>query len=293
MNLRPTHLEHIIGQQKTIEAIQTNLKAVQKTGEVFPHMLLSGPAGTGKSLICEALANELNKPIEIANAANLSGFKGILPYVMRVRPHSILFVDEVHRLGPRLIDSLLTIIEQFRVDLGEDGNVSFPLPEFTFVAATTNKGKLPNTFIDRFVLKYTLKLYSDEELTEIVRGNIKKLEIKLSDGAIKLVVDSSRQTPRIANNRLLWIRNYSIAHSIPIVESQHVEKCLHIEDIDKNGFTYNDRKYLEELKKHQPAGINTMVAVTNIERDTIESVVEPFLLTSGIIKKTRKGRILA
>ena len=292
MNLRPTNLEGITGQKKTIEAIQTNVKAVQHTGEVFPHMLLSGPAGTGKSLICEALSHELGRPIEIANASNISGFKGILPYLMRVKEHSILFVDEVHRLGPRLIDSLLTIVEQFRLDLGEDGNVSFDLPRFTFIAATTNKGKLPNTFIDRFILKYTLKLYSQEELSEIVQRNADKLDIKLSDAAVKMVVASSRKTPRIANNRLLWIRNYAIANNLSLIERQHVEKCLHIEDVDKNGFTYNDRKYIKELKKHQPAGINTMVAVTNIEKDTVESVIEPFLLTCGVIKKTRKGRML-
>jgi len=254
--------------------------------------LLYGPPGTGKTTIARAIANELGYNIEIGNGAQINSIKKLLPYIMRIKENDILFIDEIHRLPIRVAEFLYVTIEEFRVDLGKEGEMSIDIPKFTFVGATTNAGLIPTPLFDRFIIKLPLDLYTTDELIELVDRNCDQMNLILTDEAKTIVAKSSRNTPRIANNRLAWIRHCSISRNISVMQEPDVLEALELEGVNKEGVDKVDLKYLKALKKHQPAGLNTLVSVTNIAKDTIEEVVEPFLLRNNLIKKTTKGRIL-
>lgn len=292
MNLRPTHLIDIIGQKNVKERLEISINACKSTGEQLPHTLFYGPPGTGKSTLAQALANELGLEIQIANGANIRSIKALLPYLMRIKSGSILFIDEIHRLPIMVAEFLYVAIEEFRVDLGKKGQMSIKLPEFTFVGATTNAGSIPKPLYDRFILKLPLELYSNDDLVKIISISADKMNLCISEDAKLAVAKTSRSVPRIANNRLKWIRHYAISNNINIVEEKHIISALALEGVNKDGVDKNDLKYIQALKNHQPAGINTISSVTNIDKDTIEYVIEPFLLSHNVIKKTGKGRIL-
>ena len=292
MNLRPTRLHDIIGQTNIKKRLNISIKACQTLNEPLPHLLFYGPSGTGKTTFAQAIANELNYPIEIGNGANIQSIKSLLPYLMRLKENSILFIDELHRLPIKVAELLYVCIEEFRVDIGNKDSVSIDLPKFTFIGATTNSGLIPKPLYDRFVLKFPLSLYSVSELEEIITANAKKSGVLLSPEAVNTIATSSRHTPRIANNRLKWIRHYGVSHGINIIKNQDILNALSLEGVNKDGIDNNDIKYLSVLKQHQPAGINTLSSLTNISRDTIEEVIEPFLLKLNKIKKTQKGRML-
>ena len=292
MTLRPTRLKDIIGQSNAKTILQISINACNQTNEVFPHCLVFGPPGTGKSTIAQAMSNELSKKLHTANGANIRSVKALLPHLMRINQGDILFIDEIHRLPINVAEFLYVAIEEYRVDLGKENQMSITLPKFTFFGATTNAGSIPKPLFDRFILKLPLELYTIDELSEIISKNSIKLKLNITDSAIKLIAGSSRNTPRIANNRLIWIRHYAISNCIHIINEEHILKALSLEGVNKNGIDNNDIKYLNALKRHQPAGINTLCSLTNIARDTIEEVIEPFLLRNNLIKKTSKGRML-
>lgn len=292
MNLRPLLLNDLVGQEKAKERLRITIKSCKTTGEKFPHTLLFGPAGTGKTSIANIISNEMNYGIEFANGANLSSIKSLLPYLARVKNNGILFIDEIHRIPIKVAEFLYVAIEDYRIDIGKQNQMSINLPRFTFVGATTNSGLIPKPLYDRFVLKLHLELYSIDELVKIISSTADKMNMILDHGAKTIVAQSSRRTPRIANNRLEWLKHFSISKNISILTKDHIYDALNLEGVEVNGIDDNDKKYLSALKRHQPAGINTMVSSTNIAKDTIEQVIEPFLLSLNLIRKTPKGRIL-
>jgi len=289
---RPDNLENIVGQEKIKASLEINLSATKKEGQTFPHVLLYGPPGTGKSVFASAIANELGTKLQVSNGANIRSVKKLLPYLMRIDEGDIFFIDEIHSCTNIVANYLLTAIEQYRVDLGEDEKVSLELPQFTFVAATTNPGKLIKPLRDRFLLQYALQEYTEEELILILQNNIDKLNVGFTGGAVKAIVRSSRSTPRIANNRLYLINNFAISKDLTTIQESHVLECLKMEDVTEDGMTVNDRKYLNVLRRIQPASLNTLVSALNLSKDEIEEIVEPFLISRGLITKTTKGREL-
>ena len=237
--------------------------------------------------------------IQIANGANLRSIKNLIPYVMRIEPNSILFIDEIHRMTNIVEEFLYPVMEDFKVDMsvptkdivGE--TISIDIPSFTLIGATTEFGALSKPLIDRISHKHTLKLYNKVELRQIVDYNSNKLNLSMSDSAADLVTTVSRGTPRIANANLQWLRDYQIAEGHSNLSESHVEDAMAIRGVDREGLTDMDRVYLKTLQnRSEPIGIDTLSSITGIDKETIECIIEPWLLQNNKIMKTSKGRVV-
>ena len=296
--LRPTSLSGILGQEKVIDALKISIKSAKIRKDNLHHTLFYGPPGTGKTTLANAIASEMRCQIQIANGANLRSIKNLIPYVMRIEPNSILFIDEIHRMTNIVEEFLYPVMEDFKVDMsvptkdiaGE--TISIDIPSFTLIGATTEFGALSKPLIDRFGHKHTLKLYNKVELRQIVDYNSNKLNLKMSDSAVDLVTTVSRGTPRIANANLQWLRDYQIAEGHPMLSESHVEDAMAIRGVDREGLTDMDRTYLKTLQNRiEPIGIDTLSSMTGIDKETIECIIEPWLLQNNKIMKTSKGRV--
>ena len=296
--LRPTSLSGILGQEKVIDALKISIKSAKIRADNLHHTLFYGPPGTGKTTLANAIASEMGCQIQIANGANLRSIKNLIPYVMRIEPNSILFIDEIHRMTNIVEEFLYPVMEDFKVDMsvptkdiaGE--TISIDIPSFTLIGATTEFGSLSKPLIDRFSHKHTLKLYNKVELRQIVDHNSIKLNLSMSDSAADLVTTVSRGTPRIANANLQWLRDYQIAEGHSNLSESHVEDAMAIRGVDREGLTDMDRVYLKTLQnRSEPIGIDTLSSITGIDKETIECIIEPWLLQNNKIMKTSKGRV--
>ena len=296
--LRPSTLAEILGQKEVKEVLNISIKSAKQRNTCLSHTLFYGPPGTGKTTLANAIATAMGGSIQIANGANLRSIKNLIPYVMRIEDNSILFIDEIHRMTNIVEEFLYPVMEDFKVDMSVAGKKNFgetmsvDIPRFTLIGATTEYGSLSKPLIDRFQHKHTLKLYNKVELEEIVNINSKKLNLQMSDQASIFVTKVSRGTPRIANAALEWLRDYRIAQGVETLSEGDVEAAMGMKGIDSNGMTEMDRKYLKTLKiSGQPLGIDTLSCMTGIDRQTIEGIIEPWLLQNSKIIKTSKGRI--
>mgnify|MGYP003675931727 FL=1 len=301
--LRPTRLDDLIGQEGIITNLRVSIASTKARHDVLQHCLFYGGAGLGKTTLARALANELDAKIEIANGSAISTNKDILPYIMKMEKGSILFIDEIHRMNRKVQDYLLTVIEDFRLDIvipagknSEGETISIDVPRFTLVGATTEMGDLVQPFLDRFKLKHFMRPYKTEELAELITGNAKKLKVNIEEDGIKVIAKASRGTPRIANNFLEWVRDYQIAYDVSGLHKSEVTRALKMQGIDDNGLNPIDRDYLSVLQKlpnGSAIGVNTLCSALSMDRQTIEQKIEPFLIQRGYIVKTQKGRMLA
>lgn len=297
-SLRPNNLSDILGQEAVKQVLEITIQSAKRRNDCLSHSLFYGPPGTGKTTLANAMANEMGCDIQVANGANLRTIKNLIPYIMRVENHSILFIDEIHRMTKIVEEFLYPVMEDFKVDMSVAGRdlvgetISIDLPKFTLIGATTEYGSLPKPLIDRFEHKYTLSLYNNIDLKQIVDYNCNKLNIQMTNQAANFVTKVSRGTPRIVNSILQWIRDYGIAQGLTTLSESDIERAMAMKGIDAEGMTQSDRKYLKVLRKSgQPMGINTISSTTGIDKETIESIIEPWLLSNGKIIKTPKGRV--
>ena len=300
--LRPERFDDLIGQDDIINNLKISVKSAITRGDVLSHCLFYGGAGLGKTTLARALANELDVPIQIANGASLTTNKDVLPYLMKVERGSIFFIDEIHRVNKKVQEYLLTVIEDFRLDIvipasknSEGETVSIDIPKFCFVGATTEMGDLVQPFLDRFKLKHFIHQYTVEELRLLLDINAKKMNINISEDAMKVVAKVSRGTPRIANNFLEWLRDYKVANNLQGLHKTEATQALQMQGIDENGLNPIDRKYLkflEKLPKGTAIGVNTLCSALSLDRQTIENKIEPYLIQQGYIGRTPKGRVL-
>ena len=298
--LRPERLDDLLGQKPLIEALTINIASAKSRGTCIDHSLLYGPPGTGKTTVANAVANEMGSSLQVANGANLRTIKTLIPYVMRIEENSVLFIDEIHRMTSLVEEFLYPIMEDFKLDMATESKefngetLSMEIPRFTLLGATTEYGSLSKPLIDRFKHKHTLSLYNTEDILSILRVNAERINVPMSECAMRVVAETSRGTPRIANAGLEWVRDYHIAKGIPRLSGDDVEAAMAIKGIDKSGMTQMDREYLKVLKKYgKPMGIETIVSISGFDRNTIEGIIEPWLLQSGKIIKTSKGRVIA
>ena len=298
--LRPTRLDDLLGQKSLIEALEINILSAKSRGTCIDHSLLYGPPGTGKTTVANAVANEMGSSLQVANGANLRTIKTLIPYVMRIEENSVLFIYEIHRMTSLVEEFLYPIMEDFKLDMATESKefngetLSMEIPRFTLLGATTEYGSLSKPLIDRFKHKHTLSLYNTEDILSILRVNAERINVPMSECAMRVVAETSRGTPRIANAGLEGVRDYHIAKGIPRLSGDDVEAAMAIKGIDKSGMTQMDREYLKVLKKYgKPMGIETIVSISGFDRNTIEGIIEPWLLQSGKIIKTSKGRVIA
>lgn len=294
MTHRPNKFDDIIGQSQVLKCLKIVVKSSQINNTTTPHILLDGPPGLGKTTIATAMANELNTPIQVANGANLRSLKVLIPFLTRIKENSILFIDEIHRITKIVEEFLYPAMEDFKITLGkEEDVVEIKLPRFTMIGATTNAGRLSTPLIDRFVYKYHLTRYKEEDLIDVIKRNAGLSNVVLDDDCCGVIAKSSRGTPRVVNNILQWCKDYVSVNQTSINKNNIYDIIAHI-GIDKDGLDDNDRKYLSVLKSFKkPIGVKTIAHTSGIAQDTIENVIEPFLLERKIILKTEKGRVLS
>lgn len=293
--LRPQTLDQIIGQKETVDVLNVTLRGAYSRNEALPHILLDGGPGLGKTSFATALANTYGVPVQIANGPAIRSIKNLLPYLSRVTDKSILFIDEIHRVPPQVQEFLYTALEDFKVYLVQDKTVpvTMELPTFTLVGATTEAGAISQPLYDRFVIHRHLRYYTHDELAKLVSINAKTLKMNMTDEACQAVAMASRGTPRVANNLLRWVRDFTVAGSR--ITDPAICSALTVLGVRPNGLDAQDQKYIDVLRdrfKGGPAGLASLAAGTGLSADTLIGTVEPYLLREGIIDKTPLGRIL-
>lgn len=299
--LRPRHMSEMVGQRKVSERLAIAVDAARKRKEPLGHILLDGPPGLGKTTFATCIPRDLGVALQITSGAVLAAPKDLLPYLTNAEEGSVLFIDEIHRLPKAVEEFMYPAMEDFRIDitLGEGAGartVTMRLRPFTVIGATTRSGLLSAPLRDRFQVREHLDFYSIGELTEIVRRNAAKLKMRLADDAAAKIATCSRGTPRIANNRLRWVRDYSTSKHDGGGDLVVATAALDMLGIDPLGLDPQDRKYLETLLRvfhGGPAGIEALAHTMNLALDTLVDEVEPFLLRSELVVRTPRGRKLA
>lgn len=290
-NIRPSVFSDIIGQQQVVDRLKVMVTGCKNTQSVFPHLLIDGPPGLGKTTIASAMANELGVNLLTINAATIRSPKNIIPYLMGIDPRGVLFIDEIHRL-PKIVEEFLyPVMEDFKLGIvSGDKADTIDLPLFTIIGATTSGGSLSQPFYDRFVIKEHLSFYQDNDLAKLAKLNSAKLGFSnVSDVDLLEIAKRSKGTPRILNSRLQWYKNYIACHP-----TASVDEIFLAQGIDEHGLDMYDRMYLDLLKVNRgnPLGLKAISSMTGIAIDTIENSIEPFLMRKGFVSRTQKGRLL-
>ncbi len=296
--LRPKRIAEMVGQREVVEVLHIAIDSAKKRGEPLGHILFDGPPGLGKTTFATCIPREMGVTVQMASGPALKAPKDIVPYLTNLENGSVLFIDEIHRLPKAVEEYLYTAMEDFRIDivLGEGVSartLNLQLQPFTLIGATTRAGMLSGPLRDRFQIREHLGFYSLAELTEILTRNAKKLNVVLDAPAAKEISRRSRGTPRVANNRLLWVRDFAISKVDGQITLDTAQRALAMRGIDELGLDRQDRRYIETLIRvfsGGPAGIEALAHTMNVSSDTLVDEVEPFLLRSELIIRTSRGR---
>jgi Holliday junction DNA helicase RuvB len=297
-DLRPQRMAEMVGQRAVYERIQIAVDASRKRGETLGHILFDGPPGLGKTTFATVIPRDLGVPLQIASGAALSAPKDLIPYLTNAEQGSVFFIDEIHRLPKAVEEFLYPAMEDFRIDiaLGEGVNartINMSLRPFTLIGATTRSGLLSAPLRDRFQMREHLDFYSIEELSEIVRRSAGKLRVEITPDACQEIAVRSRGTPRLANNRLRWVRDYATSKHDGKISLPVAKAALKMQGIDARGLDAQDRRYMETIIRvfhGGPAGVEAVAHTMNLAIDTLIDEVEPFLLRSELIVRTPRGR---
>lgn len=296
--LRPERLSEIIGQRAVAERLAVSLSAARKRGEPLPHILFDGPPGLGKTTFATVLHNELGVELNITSGAALDKKMDVMPFLTNAAEGSILFIDEIHRLPRAVEEFIYPVMEDFRVDvvLGEGMSartINLSLKKFTIIGATTRSGMLSGPLRERFGMHEHLEFYDTDDLARIITINAAKLNSTLVAEAAFELAARSRGTPRIANARLRWVRDYALARSDGHISLSVARDALDMQEVDSEGLDKQDRRYLETLIRvfaGGPTGVGALAATMNVSVDTLEDEVEPYLLRREFVVRSPRGR---
>jgi Holliday junction DNA helicase RuvB len=296
--LRPKSLDEFVGQAKIREQLSLMLNAARMQQRSADHILLAGPPGLGKTTLAMIVAHESGRPLRLTSGPTIQHAGDLAAVLSSLQPGEVLFIDEIHRMARPAEEMLYLAMEDFRIDVmvGKGpGATSIPLElaPFTLVGATTRSGMLPNPLRDRFGFTAHLEFYSDSELAQVLAHAANRLGVSITDEALGEIARRSRGTPRIANRLLRRVRDFALVAEIDRVEIEQTRAALVLYEVDEQGLDRLDRQILTLLTtrfKGKPVGLSTLAVAVGEESDTIEAVVEPFLVRQGLIARTPRGR---
>lgn len=297
--LRPKILDEYVGQEKARSQLEIFINAARGRSEALDHVLLFGPPGLGKTTLAHIIAREMGVNMRQTSGPVLERAGDLAALLTNLEPNDVLFIDEIHRLSPVVEEILYPAMEDYRLDImiGEGPaarSVRLDLPPFTLIGATTRAGMLTNPLRDRFGIVSRLEFYTAEELSRIVHRSAGLLEVKITDTGALEIAKRSRGTPRISNRLLRRVRDYAQVKADGIVSSEIADAALKMLDVDNLGFDVMDRKLLQAVLEKfggGPVGLDNLAAAIGEERDTIEDVLEPYLIQQGYLMRTPRGRV--
>ena len=297
--LRPVSLDEFVGQASLKERLTIFIEAARQRTENLSHVLFHGPPGLGKTTLAHILANEMESPLRITSGPVLDKPGDMAAILTNLDKRGTLFIDECHRMPVAVEEILYPAMEEYKFDilLGEGPSarsIRMELPPFTIVGATTRVGLLTNPLLDRFDIVLHLEYYDSDDLAQIVLRSAGKLSISIHDDGAHEIARRSRATPRVANRLLRLVRDFAQVRADGTITKDIADQALRLFEVDQAGLDSLDLKYLSSVvQKYQggPVGIETLSASLGEERDTLEEVVEPFLIQQGFLMRTRQGRV--
>jgi len=299
-SLRPKDFQNYIGQDKIRNNLTICIEAAKKRNEPVEHLILYGPPGLGKTTLAHIVSNEMGSNIRITSGPAIERAGDLASILTNLADGDVLFIDEIHRLNRNIEEVLYPAMEDYAIDLilGKGPSAKtmrIDLPKFTLVGATTKMGSLSSPLRDRFGVQLKLDFYSEEELGEIVKRASNMLKVSIDQGGLEEIAKRARKTPRIANRLLKRVRDYAEVKHRGAITKLIAKEALKNLEIDELGLDKGDREYLDTIVnkfRGGPVGLDTIAAATSEDKDTIEDVIEPYLLQLGFIERTSKGRMV-
>jgi Holliday junction DNA helicase RuvB len=299
--LRPTMLSEFIGQGNGRRNLETFIHAARDRGDAMDHCLLHGPPGLGKTTLAQIIAGELGVGFRATSGPVIARAGDLAALLTNLRPRDVLFIDEIHRLAPAVEEVLYPAMEDFQLDLiiGEGPSarsVRIDLPPFTLVGATTRSGLLTTPLRDRFGIQMRMQFYGTDELSLILARQAAKLGLDLADDGAAEIASRARGTPRVAGRLLRRVRDIAAVEGAGTVTAPIADAALVRLEVDASGLDQMDRRYLACLAESYaggPVGVETLAAVLSEQRDVLEEVIEPYLMQTGLLMRTPRGRCLS